>query len=633
MNPSFCYNASQGADMAYVLTSNRLKNGDVTYYIYDVSRIPNSGKRKMIIVSRWKESEILARNLDPKAYASGQLARLRGEKAAASESGSVAYKVDFSLTNRPETAGGALPEPVNSSKCIGYAPYSWLFHRLELDEFLNCRRRRLGFRANLNVIIQNLVYSRCLFPGSKLKAWENRDMFFGDTSYSLQDVYRSLDPLLEWREPLLKHLDAMIQRSFKRMGTTIYYDVTNYYFERDEEDEMRKRGVSKEHRPEPIIQMGLFMDENGLPITYELFEGNRTDVSTFGEAMEKSIIDFRSSRRIIVADKGMMSYKNILAIRSQENGYVISQSVRRADAGTKEFTLESEGYEPVTSGDGALLYMIKERTVPRAASAESDVDGQRHSGQFNERQVFIYSPKYAERARSERAQAIEKARKYAGTKSKDSRDSTYGKLKYVKKTPMAGGKESEADCYMVELDEARILEDEKYDGYYIICTNVVGTDSARPGEKEADPYYRKDGFLVLGRPVSARDIQEMYGGLWRIEETFKVTKTGMLNLRPVFHSKTDRIKAHFLLCFLALTLERLLESELKWEHSAKSIQNSLRRLSGPMLPDSNIYLFTYYDEVIRDIEEVTGLNLSRKFMTQLDVRKLLGESKKKDYET
>lgn len=612
--------------MAYTLQTLKRKDGSITYSIFEVSRVPNgNGKQNTRCVEKFNSSQI-----EQNAHEFA-LERLEYWKNKARREASELFSTIKVPLNSKQNASSK-----NFSINLGYAIYSYLYHKLHLDELINARRQHTNREFNANVIFQHLLYSRCLKPDSKLGFWENRKMFYGDTSYTLDDVYRCMDDLLSWREDILTNLDTQIKKQYKRRNSVVYYDVTNYYFEIDKEDsdsELRANGVNKEHRPNPIIQMGLFMDEKGLPVTYELFRGNTHDSQTFKEAFDKSIIDFKDSKKIVVADKGMMTYYNILKIREAQNGYVISQSIKKSDADTQAFALSNEGWEITTDSEGQIIYMIKERTIPRKASSYGNVDSSKHSGTYNERQVFIWSKKYADKAKEERKAVIEKALKYSGTKSSDYRDSTYGMLKYVKKTPMSKGKTVKADKFIVELDQNAIDEDAKFDGYYLICTNVCGPESEDKINKDKSPdfaYYRKDGFLVLNHIVSSQEIANIYGGLWRIEETFKVTKTGMLNLRPVFHSKQDRIRAHFMICFIALVLERLLEYSLNWQYSAKNIQESLSSFKCVRIADSNIYQTFGYSELVDKILKKFKIEQPSQCISQLALRKYIGNTKKEN---
>ncbi len=388
--------------MAYAVTRNVLKSGDTIYYINTVSRIPGEkSKRKTVMVEKYSANSL--RSLgeqDPEAYVNRRADELREMSRKVVRT--MNYQVDFGLGLSLSGEGDLRVS--DDCRNLGFAAYSRLYHRLELDEFVNNWRRYLDCEFNINVIFQHLLYSRCLWPASKKSTWEHKGRFFGDTGYGLQDVYRSMDSLLKWRTDLLRHLDAKVKEKFGRRDTVVFYDVTNYYFERDEADDengLRAKGPCKEHRPEPIIQMGLFMDELSIPITYELFRGNTNDCETLPEAMDNSIIDFSDSRKIVVADKGMMSYYNIMKIRDARNGYVISQSIRKSDSQTKEFALSCEGWEHTLDGNGNVVSMIKERTIPRRASTYGDVDDKKHSGTYNERQVFIWSKKYSDRAKRE----------------------------------------------------------------------------------------------------------------------------------------------------------------------------------------------------------------------------------------
>ena len=201
----------------------------------------------------------------------------------------------------------SLPKQENLSptavarKNLGYAALSKLYHEMKIDVFLNNHQRYRKFAANLNSIFKMLIFNRALYPDSKRGAWENRGIFFENTDYSQQDVYRSLDYFLEWRPALLEQLHEQVKVNYARDTLLLYYDVTNYYFEIDEPDSLRAKGVSKEHRPNPIVQMGLFLDEKGLPVSYELYRGNTNDCTTLPSMLDDTVVDFGLHHLIIVA--------------------------------------------------------------------------------------------------------------------------------------------------------------------------------------------------------------------------------------------------------------------------------------------------------------------------------------------
>jgi transposase len=621
--------------MSYNYRTRTLKNGNTSYYILKNFWNPETKKPAQKQICSFSREQLLSEHKDPDAFIQEYLRKLENDDQ---DGGLETYAIDYGLSLRvPQPSAdahqGSQLHTTENLKNLGYAALSRIYHELELDEFVNNRRRSIGCDYNLNTLMQHILYSRCIFPCSKQSLGQRKDRFFGDTDYETVDLYRAMDYFLPWRKELLTHLNAMAEKKFDRKSLLFYYDVTNYYFEIDRQDALRAKGVSKEHRPEPIIQMGLFMDSNGLPVSYEIFRGNTSDTLTLEPAMDDGVIDFRGATRVVVADKGMMSADNITKIRLEKNGYVISQSVRKSDEATKAWVLETGGFEDTMDGKtGEITYRIKERYTPKQVFVckrdENDHSRQegKSSSSFNERQVCIYSAVYAARAKKERGEAVAKALEAVGSRSKNAKDSNYGSLKYLKKIPKKKKDKADVDSYDMVFDEKALAEDEKYDGYYLVCTNLIGTKNGDT-KRKVTTKYTNDGYLRLSVPVPASKIMEIYGGLWKIEETFKVTKTGCLNLRPVLHWSENRIRAHFLLTFISLILTRFLEYRLGWKYSAKRIMTSLSRCNGSLLPNSNVYMFNYYDEVLDEIGKTMHLDFSKVFKKSSDIRTLLARTK------
>lgn len=517
-------------------------------------------------------------------------------------------------------------------KNIGYAALSVLYHQLEIDAFINNRRRYLDFEGNLNHIFQALVFNRGLDPCSKLGAWKARTMFIEKHDYSLDQMYRSLDVFLSWRADLIEHLNKQMKKKYNRNDLLTYYDVTNYYFESDVEDELRRPGPGKENRKRPIIQMGLFLDGDGLPVTYDLFKGNTNDCITFPDMMDQSVFNLQSGHTIYVADRGMMSADNISRIRMQHDGYVISHTVRGADKKFKEWVIRDEDTDPVNERfthkydqNGNLVYKIKSRISPRTIKIPT-VEDKFVKHVINERQVVIYSTKYDIKDKYQRYKLIDKLETEIMSLSKDAKNSNYGAYRYLKKAPLdmrTGEFKEKGVTYACCLDESKIDEDEKYDGYYVLCTNVIGLEEWEKPFKESH-RYTKDGFFQLNRTVTAEDIQDIYRGLWKIEETFKVTKS-TLKARPVFVWTEKHIRAHFLVCFVTLLLFRLLQKRLDWKHSADAIQDALFSASGTLV--DNVYVYDFYNEVLADIGKNLGIDFSRSNLTVGEVRSLMAYAK------
>ena len=432
---------------------------------------------------------------------------------------------------------------------MGQLPLSQLYHELEIDYFINNRRRYTKAKFNHNTIFQMLVFGRILFPDSKIGTWQNRHKLLGKMDFSDDDVYRSLEFFAQHKSALIKHLDKKITKLYGRDTSLMFYDVTNYYWEIDKEDDLRKRGPCKEHRPEPIVQMGLLMDSNGLPITYGLFSGNTNDCLTLSPMMGEVSEDLEAEGVIYIADKGLMSGDNRAEILINRGGYIFSNSVRGASKPTKKYVTDETGY--ITNEQGTYKY--KARIVPTEINITNQITGKKKKVIINERQVVFWSKKYQDRTRIERAKALEKAAKF-GTS-----ENNHGGNKYFKKIVVdkVDGAIVENKEYIRILDEDLLSKDEALDGYYMICTNVIGLEPQNPSFKTKSRFLH-DNMFQLNKKVTDTDIIEMYRGLWRIEESFRITKS-CLRARPVFVHTESSIEAHFLTCFIGLLLLRILE--------------------------------------------------------------------------
>jgi len=440
-----------------------------------------------------------------------------------------------------------------------------------------------------------LVYSRLLYPSSKKKTYENRSCFFEKENYSLDDVYRSLSFFNKHKDALQLWIHERIKQQYDRNTSLVYYDVTNYYFEIDEPDELRKKGVSKEHRPDPIVQMGLFMDTDGIPITYGLHPGNMLDKQTLIPMLGKIQRDFSLGRIIVVADKGMTTGDNIWYTLSAKNGYVLSYSIRGADRKFKDYVLDQRDY--VAKNDD---FKIKSRLYPREITVTTK-NGKKIKKKVDEKQVVFYSKKFAAKAKADRAPALEKAKSLIRNPSQYSRATSYGAAKYIKNITFdAKTGEILEDASHLFLDEEKIRQEEELDGYYAIVTSE---------------YKESDERII-----------EMYRGLWKIEESFKITKSDFES-RPVFLSTEEHIEAHFLTCFVSLVITRILECRLKGKHAVTALLESLRKASCSHIQE-NYYLFDFFDEVLSDIGETVGIDFGKKCMALGDIKKILGEIKK-----
>jgi len=483
----------------------------------------------------------------------------------------------------------------DTRKSIGYAPLSAIYHTLGLHTFLNNKARYTDFKFPLNDIMKTEVFSRILFPNSKKSTWENRHLFFEKNDYSLDDVYRCLTYLNKIKDDVQNHIHNKMVEKYGRTNELMYYDVTNYYFEIDEQDELRRKGVSKEHRPDPIVQMGLFVDAKGIPVTYRLFPGNTNDCETLIPFMRDIKRDYGIKKTITVADKGLNTGDNIAWNILAGDGYVYSQTVRGGHKELKDYVLDDNDYRKF--GERSK---IKSRIYPREINV-TDINGKKKKVRIDEKQVVFYSEDYDKRAKAERESALQKARDMVNNPSKYNRATSYGAAKYIKNLefdPKTGEVLTKKSIPL--FDEDKICEEEKWDGYYAIVTSELDkTDE---------------------------EIIEIYRGLWKIEESFKVTKS-CLDARPVHVTRQDHIQAHFLICFVALVIIRLLENQLSNQFSAQKIADSLSKATGYFLSE-NFYHFGYTDDVLQKIEKTTGIPLCNKYLAVGEIKNIFAGTKK-----
>jgi transposase len=484
-------------------------------------------------------------------------------------------------------------------KNVGYAAPSKIYHELEIDKFFfsKFKHKKLS-EYTINNIVKLLVFSRMLFPASKKKTYENREMFFENTDYSLEEVYNALGYINQYKDELQSYIYSHIQNQYdkdRKNTETVYYDLTNYYFEIDEEDELRKKGVCKEHTPNPIVQMGLLIDSIGMPIIHRLFPGNTNDCKTLLPLTGDVKRDYNIGRVVVVADKGINTGENIYTISNRGDGYVMSLSIRKADAELKKYALNQNGY--TWTGED---YKKKSTLYPRLIWVTGS-NGKKKQIRIDEKLVIFYSADYAKRAKATRQPTIEKAKDLIGNVAKYNKKNCHGATKYVKHLVFdkSTGAIIEAKSKL-SLDLEKIQEEEKYDGYYAIVTSE----------------YKK----------TEDEIIDIYRELWKIEETFKVTKSDF-EVQPVHLSRKDHIESHFLICYIALAITRILQLRLNNKYSPSQILESISKVSCTHIQE-NQYLFDYIDDITIDLEKALKVELTNKSMTTQEIKNILAITKK-----
>lgn len=567
------------------LKKTRQKNDRIYLSIVDGYYDKKKGHSRTVTIEKVGYLDELEKQYeDPIAFFNEKVQALKKEKAEHNAPVSIEFSHDETLTHN-----------YAYRKNLGYSVLSQIYHELKIDRFLINKQRssKIGFSSN--DIMKLLVFSRLLHPASKKKTFEGKNCYFEKNNYSLDDVYRCLSLFNKHSSSLQLWLNDRIRQQYGRSTNLVYYDVTNYYFETDSPDDLRKKGVSKEHRPNPIVQMGLFMDNMGIPITFELFPGNISDCLTFRPGLSRIQKEYNLGRIIVVADKGMTTGDNIYYTLSAKNGYVFSMSVRGADKNFKKYVLDESGYEWY-----GAEYKRKSRLYPRTILVTAK-DGKKLKKVVDEKQVIFYSEKYAKKAKAERAKVIAKAMDIIDKPGKYSRATSHGAASYIKN--IVFDKETGeilSPEKLLKLDAEKLQAEEALDGYYAIVTSE----------------YKE----------SADNIINIYRGLWRIEESFRVTKSD-LEARPVYVSREDHIQAHFLTCFVALVIARIIELKLDYKYSIGRILESLAKAECTHMKQ-NYYLFDYFDDVLEVIGSIFKIDFSKRVRSLGEIKKILAATKK-----
>lgn len=526
----------------------------------------------------------------------------------------------------------------NSSKAknLGYVALREIYKELDLEQFFSDKNKNLKVQYDLNKIFSLLVYSRIMYPGSKKETFEGKDKFFESfDGFELQDVYRSLDYFNQYKEEIETLLWNRTKDTYKRNTDNLYYDCTNYYFEInyndtdlvDEEGNIiekgyRKRGPEKNHRPDPIIEMGLLMDSTNIPISYDLFPGNESEKLSLLPITRKTKSNCKLGRTVIVADRGLNTSDNIYFLagnnhNSNLDGYIYGQSIRGADEEFKNWVLDQKDYveEFVKSENGSLetfrqmifednifkgyekknvIFKHKSRIYPKEINVTIDKNSKKKTKvRTDQKQMVYYSQKYADKQKRDRNLMIERAKDLIAHPQKYNRVTASGSAAYVNNIKFDKSTGAIADGLNLSLKLDKIMEEEKYDGYYSIVTSELN--------------------------MSDQELRNKYRGLSKIEETFKITKSE-LDARPVLVWTSEHIESHFLTCFVALVIARLLEKKLKNKYSIHKVIDSLKKYNSIPI-EHDICMQNYSDDIITEIGKTFNIDLSRKYLTLTEIKK------------
>ena len=476
----------------------------------------------------------------------------------------------------------------------GYLFLQSIYYGFQMNKTCRKLKAKYKFKYDINAILSDLIYARVLEPASKRSSFKTASEFMEKPAYELHDVYRALDVLGNECDFIQSEVYKNSHFIGKRNDQILYYDCTNYYFEIEQEDGDKKYGKSKEHRPNPIIQMGLFMDGDGIPLAFSLFPGNTNEQKALKPLEQKVIGDFGCQKFIYCSDAGLASEDIRTYNHLGERAFIVTQSIKKLPAEDKTWALNKSGFKRVADDmpvditalpdDDTSLYYKEEPYTPK---------------KLHQRLIITYSPKYARYQKAIREKQVERAEKMiASGNTKKQRKNPNDPGRFI--GTIAATEDGEAAKVHTFLDENKIAGEAMYDGLYAVCTDLLDDDVS--------------GILKVSE------------GRWQIEECFRIMKTDF-SARPVYLQDGNRIKAHFLICFLALLSYRALEKELDYQYTCEEILDTLRGMNFAGIQEQGFVPLYKRLKITDDLHEACGFRTDYQFITKSQMKTIQKKSK------
>lgn len=607
------------------------KSKDPTYFIQ--VGIRNGKKTTTKNVKRiGRHSELLAITTDPLAYAKKQVEEFNREY----KDGKIEmnYKVDFTEKLYPSTNVASKSTQLN----IGYFILQKIYQELNLHAFFQEAQLRSKVSFDCNTINRFITFARVLDPRSKYGTFDHINSYFEQPSFKYQHILRFMDVLQANYDGYIEHLYNNSERVIKRDTSVCYFDCTNYYFETEEEDGeyvdeatgeilkgLRKYGVSKQHQPSPLVQMGLFMDSKGIPISMCINSGSDNEQKCAIPLERKIVKMFKGKSFIYCADAGLGSY-NIRRFNSMGGrSFIVTQSVKKLSDKLQEAVFNDFDYRRLSDDSKLTVRHMKEfdrfdannrklydDVVYKILIADTAVDvgltelkelksgktkDVKATGLLKQRVIITFSRKMMEYQRHIRNTQIERARKILKDKNvEDVKKGPHDVTRFIKRTSV--GKNGEKACDHYEINQSMIDGEEKYDGYYAVATNLT------------DP---------------AKDILEINSKRYKIEDCFRILKTNF-EARPIYHRNRDRIIAHFLICYTSLLIYRLLEAKLEQygtHFTTNEILSTLRNMNVTSVENAFFSATYTSSQVCTALNGVFDLGLDKRYYLPKELRKKL----------
>ena len=479
----------------------------------------------------------------------------------------------------------------------GYLFLQQIYHQLGLSKISKVISEKYKFTYNLDSVLSRLVYSRIIFPASKLATCEQSKLFMEQPEFELQHLYRSLEVLAKESDYIQSELYKNSLKICDRNKGILYYDCTNYFFETEQEDGLRQYGVSKEHRPNPIVQMGLFMDGDGFPLAFCINKGNTNEQVTLKPLEKKIISDFGLSRFVVCTDAGLASVANRKFNDIQDRAFITTQSIKKLKASLREWALDPTGWK--MSGSD-VLYDLTELNEDSNLDLTFYKERWIKEKDLEQKLIVTFSTKYQKYQQSIRNRQIERAQKVIDTnpgKLKKCNSNDY--KRFISKSHCTeNGEVAENESYSINTD--LIAGEAAYDGFYAVCTNLDDDASA---------------------------IIKVNQRRWEIEESFRIMKSEF-KARPVYLQRDDRIEAHFTTCFISLMIYRILEKKLGEKYTCHDIVTGLRDMNFFEITGEG-YLPTYTrTDLTDDLHDAFGFRTDYQIVNTKQMKKIFKDTKK-----
>ena len=496
--------------------------------------------------------------------------------------------------------------PKNEERClqVGYLFLQKLCTELKMDSISRKISKRHKYTYDLSAILTDQIFSRILAPSSKLGSYSYCQTLLEPPRYELQNVYRALSIMAEESDFIQEELYRNSNLIHPRNKKILYYDCTNYYFEIEQDDDFRKYGKSKEHRPNPIVTMGLFMDADGIPLAFDVFPGNQNEQTTLKPLETKVIRDFACSEFIFCSDAGLGSKANRRFNSLGKHSYVITQSLKKMRAEDRQTALDPKNFHRPGS-DKLIDISTLDESDPDVYETIFYKEVPVVNGAMDETVIVTYSPKYKAYQRKIREKQLERAVKMLENPGRKRRGNNQNDpARFIRSAAIT--EEGEVAGRMIyELDLNRISEEETYDGFYAVITNLEGDVSE---------------ILKINRQR------------WEIEENFRIMKTDF-EARPVYVRREDRIKAHFLICYISLLVYRLLEKKTGNKYTCSELLGALRSMQVTRLSKESGYIPSYKRTDLTDeLHKVFGFRTDYEFISRSAMRSIIKSSKTEDVE-